>query len=118
MRRKLAAAAASVAVLALAACGGTTAPADEGTTESAPAAEEGGDGGDEAITVGFSQVGSESGWRAANTKSIQETLTAENGFDLKFSDAQQQQELQIEAIRTYIAQGVDVIAFSPVVETG
>lgn len=75
-------------------------------------------GGDDVITIGFSQVGAESGWRAANTKSIQDTLTAENGFDLKFSDAQQKQENQIQAIRSYIAQGVDVIAFSPVVETG
>ncbi|WP_207211838.1 ABC transporter substrate-binding protein [Promicromonospora panici] len=73
---------------------------------------------DGVITLGFSQVGAESGWRAANTKSIQDTLTAENGFDLKFSDAQQKQENQIQAIRTYITQGVDVIAFSPVVETG
>ena len=75
-------------------------------------------GGDDVISVGFSQVGAESGWRAANTKSIQDTLTAENGFDLSFSDAQQKQENQIQAIRSYIAQGVDVIAFSPVVETG
>ncbi|HEX5331996.1 MAG TPA: ABC transporter substrate-binding protein, partial [Cellulomonas sp.] len=45
-------------------------------------------------------------------------LTKANGFDLKFSDAQQKQENQIQAIRTYIAQGVDVIAFSPVVESG
>ena len=40
------------------------------------------------------------------------------GIDLKFSDAQQKQENQIQAIRSYIAQKVDVIAFSPVVETG
>jgi len=73
---------------------------------------------DGVITLGFSQVGAESGWRAANTKSIQDTLTEENGFELKFSDAQQKQENQIQAIRSYITQGVDVIAFSPVVETG
>jgi ABC-type sugar transport system substrate-binding protein len=76
----------------------------------------GGDG--DAITVGFSQVGSESGWRAANTKSIQDALTPEAGFDLSFSDAQQKQENQIQAIRSYIAQGVQYIAFSPVVESG
>lgn len=91
------------------------------SSEQAPQAEEGG-GGDggatETISIGFSQVGAESGWRAANTKSIQDTLTAENGFDLKFSDAQQKQENQIQAIRSYIQQGVDVVAFSPVVETG
>ena len=102
---------AATALMALAACssGGSTA-----TTTSGAAA----GSGDKLITVGFSQVGSESGWRAANTKDIQDTLTKANGFDLKFSDAQQKQENQIQAIRTYIAQGVDVIAFSPVVESG
>ena len=75
-------------------------------------------GGDDVITIGFAQVGAESGWRTANTDSIKGTLTKENGFDLKFSDAQQKQENQIQSIRTYIAQGVDVIAFSPVVESG
>jgi len=92
------------------------------SSEQAP--QSGGDGGGESaaasdtIVLGFSQVGAESGWRAANTKSIQDTLTQENGFDLKFSDAQQKQENQIQAIRSYIQQQVDVIAFSPVVETG
>jgi galactofuranose transport system substrate-binding protein len=82
-----------------------------------------GDGGssgaadDGKITMGFAQVGAESGWRTANTKSIQESAKAE-GIDLKFSDAQQKQENQIKAIRSYIQQKVDVIAFSPVVETG
>ena len=79
---------------------------------------EGGGSGSETITIGFSQVGAESGWRAANTKDIQDTLTEENGFKLSFSDAQQKQENQIQALRSYIAQGVDVLAFSPVVETG
>ena len=82
----------------------------------------GGDGagqaaGDGAITVGFSQVGAESEWRTANTRSVKEAL-APPGFNLKFSDAQQKQENQIKALRSFIAQGVDVIAFSPVVETG
>ena len=66
---------------------------------------------------GFSQVGAESGWRTANTKSIKEAAAAA-GIDLKFSDAQQKQENQIKAIRTFIQQKVDVIAFSPVVESG
>jgi ABC-type sugar transport system substrate-binding protein len=109
-RTRVIAGIACAAMLALSACGGDT------TDGSAPGAAGGGAG--EPITVGFSQVGSESGWRAANTKSIQESLTAANGFDLKFSDAQQKQENQIQAIRNYIAQGVDVIAFSPVVESG
>jgi simple sugar transport system substrate-binding protein len=40
------------------------------------------------------------------------------GITLRFSDAQQKQENQIKALRSFIAQRVDVIAFSPVVETG
>ncbi|OUC93902.1 ABC transporter substrate-binding protein [Streptosporangium minutum] len=83
----------------------------------------GGDGGsggsadDGKITMGFSQVGAESGWRTANTKSVQDSAKSA-GVDLKFSDAQQKQENQIKAIRSYIQQKVDVIAFSPVVESG
>ncbi|GAA3226541.1 ABC transporter substrate-binding protein [Nonomuraea helvata] len=74
-------------------------------------------GGGGSITMGFSQVGAESGWRTANTKSVQDS--AKNaGITLKFSDAQQKQENQIKAIRSYIQQKVDVIAFSPVVESG
>jgi len=69
------------------------------------------------ITVGFSQVGAESEWRTANTRSVKEALT-EPEFQLKFSDGQQKQENQIKALRSFIAQRVDVIAFSPVVETG
>ncbi|MEO7123775.1 MAG: ABC transporter substrate-binding protein [Lacisediminihabitans sp.] len=69
------------------------------------------------VVVGFSQVGAESGWRAANTKDIQSSFK-EAGITLKFSDAQQKQENQIKAIRSYIQQKVDVIAFSPVVESG
>ncbi|WP_437787831.1 ABC transporter substrate-binding protein [Sorangium sp. So ce1097] len=69
------------------------------------------------ISLGFSQIGAESEWRTANTKSIEEAAKAA-GIDLKFSDAQQKQENQIKAIRSFIAQKVDVIAFSPVVETG
>jgi ABC-type sugar transport system substrate-binding protein len=77
----------------------------------------GGSGSSGDITMGFAQVGAESGWRTANTKSIQASAK-DAGIDLKFSDAQQKQENQIKAIRSYIQQKVDVIAFSPVVETG
>lgn len=69
------------------------------------------------IVLGFSQVGAESEWRTANTESIK-SAAKDAGIELKFSDAQQKQENQIKAIRAFIAQKVDVIAFSPVVETG
>ncbi|WP_320066045.1 ABC transporter substrate-binding protein [Micromonospora sp. RTGN7] len=77
----------------------------------------GGSTDDGKITLGFSQVGAESGWRTANTISIKEAAAAA-GVELKFDDAQQKQENQIKAIRNYIQQKVDVIAFSPVVESG
>lgn len=69
------------------------------------------------IVLGFSQIGAESEWRTANTNSIKDTA-AKEGIDLKFSDAQQKQENQIKALRSFIAQKVDVIAFAPVVESG
>ena len=67
--------------------------------------------------VGFSQIGSESGWRAAET-SVTRQQAEERGVDLKFADAQQKQENQIKAIRGFIAQGVDAILVAPVVATG
>jgi galactofuranose transport system substrate-binding protein len=69
------------------------------------------------LTIGFSQVGAESEWRTANTASIKDAAK-KAGVTLKFADAQQQQQNQVKAIRSFIAQHVDVIAFSPVVETG
>ncbi|WP_070000301.1 ABC transporter substrate-binding protein [Cellulosilyticum sp. I15G10I2] len=71
----------------------------------------------EKLVVGFAQIGQESGWRDAETWSILNTAE-ELGVDLKFSDAQQKQENQIKAIRTFIQQQVDVIGVAPVVETG
>ncbi|MBF4572803.1 ABC transporter substrate-binding protein [Herbiconiux sp. VKM Ac-1786] len=108
MKKKfLGLAAAGAMLLTLAGCagGGTSAGSSEGPKPV------------DQLVVGFSQVGSESGWRTANTTDIQAAFK-DAGIELKFSDAQQKQENQIKAIRSYIQQGVDVIAFSPVVETG
>jgi len=102
------------AAVGVAAVGGLAACAkeDKSSTNSS-----GSGGGSKTLTLGFSQVGSESGWRSANTDSVK-SAAKEAGFKLQFSDAQQKQENQISAIRNYIAQKVDVIAFSPVVVTG
>ena len=76
------------AALALTGCAGAGAP---------------GAGGDsDLITVGFAQTGSESGWRSANTESMQEAFSKENGFDLKFSAADNKIEVQIAAVRGFI----------------
>ena len=71
----------------------------------------------ETRTIGFSQIGSESGWRAAET-TLTRQQAEERGFQLQFSDAQQRQENQIAAIRSFIAQDVDAILLAPVVATG
>lgn len=70
------------------------------------------------IVVGVSQLGSESAWRTANTASIQNALTSENGYFMIFNNARQKQENQIKAIRSFISQRVDYIVFAPVIEDG
>ena len=69
------------------------------------------------LNVGFSQIGAESAWRTAETESIR-SEAKKRGVNLRFSDAQQKQENQIKALRTFLAQGVDAIILAPVVETG
>ncbi len=71
----------------------------------------------EDLTIGFSQIGSESGWRAAET-TVTKQQAEDRGITLKFADAQQKQENQISALRSFIAQGVDAILIAPVVATG
>jgi len=70
------------------------------------------------IVIGFAQIGAESGWRDAETNSVKDIPNNNKDIELKFSDGQQKQENQIKAIRSFIAQKVDVIALAPVVESG
>ncbi|MGV8909702.1 MAG: ABC transporter substrate-binding protein [Propionicimonas sp.] len=107
MKKTIGLIAAGALVLALSACAGGTPAASGGTKGKAL----------NQLVVGFAQVGAESGWRTANTKDIQAAF-AEAQIKLQFTDAQQKQENQIKAIRSYIQQKVDYIAFSPVVQTG
>jgi simple sugar transport system substrate-binding protein len=70
-----------------------------------------------AVILGFSQLGSESGWRVGNSRDI--IAAAERaGIQLMYRNANQKQENQIKAIRSFIAYQVDVIAFAPIVEDG
>lgn len=71
----------------------------------------------ESIILGFSQIGAESAWRNCNTRSVQ-AAAAECGVQLVFTNAEQKQEKQIKAIRSFIAYQVDVIAFVPIVADG
>lgn len=47
------------------------------------------------LTIGFSQIGSESGWRAAET-SVSKQEATKRKVNLKIADAQQKQENQIK----------------------
>jgi ABC-type sugar transport system substrate-binding protein len=68
--------------------------------------------------VGFSQIGSESEWRTADTKNVRDAILEDPTLELLYSDAQQKQENQIKALRSFIARKVDVILFTALVETG
>lgn len=140
MKKGLAILMAAMVTVSLAACGGgggstesASASADTATTADAAASEEAteaatsegadasaaADSGEQReIVVGFSQVGAESDWRTANTKSMEDTFSAANGYKLIFDDAQQKQENQITAIRNFIQQEVDYIVLAPTTETG
>ena len=65
-----------------------------------------------AITIGFSQVGSEGDWRPAFSQSMKD-VAAKRGIELKFSDAQGKEENQLKAVRSFIAQKVDAIVLNP-----
>lgn len=109
MKKKLLAAAAVLGAIVMTATGCAGGGATAGGSG-------GGDG--DVITVGFAQTGSESGWRAANTESMKEAFSAENGFDLKFNAADNKQEAQIAAVRNFINQGVDAIVIAPITVDG
>jgi simple sugar transport system substrate-binding protein len=68
--------------------------------------------------VGFTQVGTESEWRTADTVSVQTAIWDDPTLMLIYSDAQQKPENQIKAIRSFIARKVDVILFTAIVQTG
>ena len=101
MRKRMMFLLAVLSLLVLSSCAGSPAP----------------DAAREAVVLGFSQLGAESSWRIANTASVK-AAAEEYGFGLMAENANQKQEKQIDAIRSFIAYRVDVIAFSPIVETG
>lgn len=89
------------AVAAMTAAMATSAYAEEGAT-----------------TIGFAQVGHESDWRTASTKSCQDVFSADNGYDLQFVDCDNDSAAQLEAVRGFIEQDVDYIIVDPIVSTG
>lgn len=126
MKKYLSAVLAASMVLSLAACGGTTTTeqtSDAATETSSAATAETTDsaadaGSGDLITVGFAQVGHESDWRTASTKSAQDVFSTENGYELSFVDCDNDSAAQLEAVRGFIQQDVDYIIIDPIVSTG
>ena len=113
----------SMVVASLAGCGSSapaaTAPAKSETKIADEPTAKADTATDGKLVVGFAQIGQESGWRDAETMSIQSYAEEHaDTVELKFADAQQKQENQIKAIKSFIEQDVDVIGLAPVVETG
>ena len=71
-----------------------------------------------AYVIGFSQVGSESDWRVANTKSMTSTFANDPEYEFLMENARQEQENQFTAVRRFILEGVDFIIIAPTVEDG
>lgn len=103
--------------LSLAACGSTGGTSTSGSGSGGDSGSGSGSDGD-VITVGFAQVGHESDWRTASTESAKKVFSPENGYELLFSDADNDSAVQLEAIRGFIQQGVDYIIVDPIVSTG
>lgn len=105
--------------LSLAACGSTGGTSTSGSGSGGTSTSGSGSGSDgDVITVGFAQVGHESDWRTASTESAKKVFSPENGYELLFSDADNDSAVQLEAIRGFIQQGVDYIIVDPIVSTG
>ena len=101
MRKGIALGLVLLMLLALTGCAGKQEPAGDNSS----------------IVVGFSQLGAESSWRIANTASMGQAAK-KYGYGLMMENANQKQEKQIDALRSFIAYRVDVIVFSPIVESG
>ena len=123
MKKIFALALAAAMSLSLVACGGgnTSTPSTSGSQPagSNPAGSTPADtNGDGTVLVGFAQVGHESDWRTASTKSAQDVFSAANGYELSFVDCDNDPAKQLEAVRSFIQQGMDYIIIDPIVATG
>jgi len=90
-------------------------PAEPDTADEAPADEAPAEAGGELITVGFAQCkADESDWRMANTASMQETFSEENGYTLILADSNNDAAKQVADVQGFIDQEVDYIVIAAV----
>jgi galactofuranose transport system substrate-binding protein len=69
------------------------------------------------LVLGFSPIVSWGGWNGANAESVREAARQAN-MELRMEDTRYSQENQIATLRSFVSEHVDVIVFSPVVESG
>lgn len=69
------------------------------------------------ITIGFSHWGVTEGWPQMQYNSIADAITAKD-YTLLFNDAENSQENQIQALRDFIEEEVDIIILVPIAESG
>ena len=81
-------------------------------------AEEDVSGSSKLITVGYVQSGTGAAWSLANVDSIQGNCTEENGINFIYENADGDFDAQIDYIRSFIEQKVDLISFTPIVSEG
>lgn len=119
MKKYLSAVLAASMVLSLAACGGTASTeqtseaADTSSAATAETTDTADAGSGDLISIGFAQVGHESDWRTASTKSAQDVFSEANGYELSFVDCDNDSAAQLEAVRGFIQQDVDYIIIDP-----
>lgn len=69
------------------------------------------------LVVGFSQIGSESAWREAETASMK-IEAQKRGIELKLADAGGKLESQIQALHSFLKQKVDAVILAPKTRLG
>lgn len=72
----------------------------------------------DSLKIGFVQTANESGWRAAHTKSMEETFSDTSKYTYTFVDGQADQAVQIKGIQKFIDEGYDAIIVAPIVVSG
>ena len=105
-RALIASVGAAAMMLSLAACGGSNSASDGGTVDPKDA------------TVGFVAVGAEGGFRTANENDIKSAFK-KAGINLKYQPTKNNdQKPQLDAMNSFINDGVDVILLSATEDTG
>src|SRR5688572_23593710 len=69
------------------------------------------------LVLGFSPIVSWGDWNGAYAQSVRKAANGA-GIEVRMEEARHSQEKQVATLRSFVRQRVDVIAFSPVVETG